>query len=185
MKKLFAIFMLGVYLFNLAGYSFLFNYYILKADQQANQKAENQLYSESTLKEIKIKLNLPYITDWSAYETFRGEVEVDGVHYNYVKRKVCQDTLYLLCLPNEMKTQLNQLKNAYAVRANDLPAEKQDKMPVPVKGMMAEAGPMHPIQIVIAPLLTILPAHQLSYVNHTIADNYLPVAGQPPEQLIG
>ncbi len=118
--------MLAVYLFNLTGYRFFFRYYINQSNQQIAQQADNSGYSDAELTEIKIKLNLPYVTDWSGYERYDGEMELDGKHYNYVKRKISRDTLYLLCLPNETRTKLSIEKIDYAAKVNDMPAGKDN-----------------------------------------------------------
>lgn len=81
-------------------------------------------------------LHLPYMSNWSKYERIDGEIEFDGVHYNYVKRKVTNDTLYLLCLPNKTKSELYSSFYDYAEKVNDIPSDKQDGTPVVKKGSL-------------------------------------------------
>lgn len=69
---------------------------------------------------------LPYSTNWKDYERYDGAFELDGVHYNYVKRKLQNDTLYVLCLPNTTQTKLYQAQRQYATRMNDLPDQKKN-----------------------------------------------------------
>jgi len=182
LRKLFAILMLAVCLFNLAGYSFLFNYYINQSDQRLTAKVDANQYAESNLTEIKIKLNLPYLTDWSAYERYDGEMEVNGIHYNYVKRKISQDTLYLLCLPNEVKTELYKVKNDYAVKANDLPAEKENKAPAVKKGILLEGGQIRSIQFVFSLFSKNLDS-QKNLSSQSTTDTFIPFAGEPPKHI--
>lgn len=68
---------------------------------------------------------MPYISGSGEFERVDGQLEYNGVHYNYVKRKVSRDTLYILCLSNESKTKLCDAKAAYGKEANDLPANKK------------------------------------------------------------
>ena len=70
------------------------------------KQVDEQMYSEDELISIKTKLNLPYYTSSSTYERSYGSIEVNGEAYSYVKRRVYQDTLELLCLPNHSKTKL-------------------------------------------------------------------------------
>ena len=172
--------MLAACLFNLTGYRFFFDYYISQSNQQIEQRADNDGYSHSELKEIKIKLNLPYLADWSDYERYDGEIEINGVHYNYVKRKVSQDTLYLLCLANEIKTQLSQTKTDYAVKANDMPSEKQNKTSTFKKSPIPEGGKVQSMQFSFLSFDA-----GISIVNSslcsTICETYIPCIGQPPE----
>jgi len=63
-------------------------------------------YNEADLISIKTKLNLPYYTGSGEFERVYGSVNVNGVEYEYVKRRVQNDTLELLCLPDKAKTAL-------------------------------------------------------------------------------
>lgn len=111
-----------MHLFNLAGYSLLFQYFIEQSDKQLVQQLDNNHYNESELIELKVALNMPYFTGGSEeYERYDGAIEFNGAHYNYVKRKVQHDTLYVMCLPNTAKTKLYAARNDYAKQANDIP----------------------------------------------------------------
>lgn len=82
-------------------------------------------YNESELVEIRLPLNIPYTTNWKDYERCDGNIILNGIHYNYVKRIVFNDTMYLYCIPNQQKTELNNTKNEYAGQATDLPLNKK------------------------------------------------------------
>jgi hypothetical protein len=94
----------------------LFDYFISQTNEHTLQKLDKGNYKDSELIEISIPLNLPYYTSWNEYERYDGEIELNKVHYNFVKRKVVNDTLYLLCLPNEIKTELYKAKNEFAAK---------------------------------------------------------------------
>ena len=91
-----------------------------KASDQLEVRLDKSLYDESQLIELKVPMNLPYQTNWSAYQRFDGEIEVDGIMYKYVKRKVANDTLYLMCIPNTKKMRLETAKNDFFKLSNDL-----------------------------------------------------------------
>jgi hypothetical protein len=118
--------LLAIYLFNLVGYTLLFEYFMQRSDRQLIQLLDNNDYNDSELIEVKIVLHTPYLTSWSDYERVDGEAEVNGVYYNYVKRKIHNDTLYLLCLPNKNKTLLNAARIEYANKVQDVPANAED-----------------------------------------------------------
>ena len=82
-----------------------------KATQRLDQKLETGDYDEASLVEVKIPLQLPYYTNWSQYERHYGETEWNGKHYQYVKRKLFNDTLYLLCIAH---TEKNNIQTAAA-----------------------------------------------------------------------
>lgn len=96
-------------------------------DQQFVEIADQQNYRNQDLVELKTVLHLPYFTSSGDYERIDGEIELEGVHYNYVKRKVSNDTLYLLCLPNEHKTKLYGSLMRFTEQSMDLPGNKDAK----------------------------------------------------------
>jgi hypothetical protein len=110
--------------FNLAGYRFLFNAIENKATLKLEQKISSGQYSDEQLVEIRIPLNMPYYSD-KDYENVYGETDWNGEHYRYVKRKVSDNILYLLCLPNKEKTNIVKVKNEFTKAVNDIPGNKQ------------------------------------------------------------
>lgn len=125
LKQLFAIILLTLHLFNITGYSFVFQYGMNEADKKIISRIDASNYNNNELLQIKMPLNMPYLTN-SNYERVNGEIEYDGVHYNYVKRKVFNDTLYLMCLPNLEKTQLSLAQTDIIKAVNDTPSGKKD-----------------------------------------------------------
>ena len=71
--------------------------------------------------EIRVPLNAPYLSDnTTEFQRYDGELELDGVHYKYVKRKVVNGELVLLCLPNKSKTELQNSREEFFKLVNDL-----------------------------------------------------------------
>jgi len=98
-----------------------------KASDQLEARLDKSLYDESQLIELKVPMNLPYQTNWSAYQRYDGEIEVEGIMYKYVKRKVANDTLYLMCIPNTKKMNLETAKNDFFKLSNDLQSNDSKK----------------------------------------------------------
>jgi len=105
----------------------LFGYLSRQSSNLLADKIERHSYNEKDLVEIKLVLHLPYYDSQDEYESFEGEVTINGNHYNYVKRKVFNDTLFLMCLPNKEKDQLQTAKNDYGKTVNDLGGEKKNE----------------------------------------------------------
>jgi hypothetical protein len=124
LKKIAAILLLALMVFNLGGYRFIFNAIENKATAKLEQKISNGQYNDEQLVEIRIPLNMPYYSD-KDYENVYGETDWNGEHYRYVKRKVRDNTLYLLCLPNKEKTSLIKVKNEFTKAVNDVPSNNQ------------------------------------------------------------
>ena len=106
MKKIAAILLLSILIFNSWGYRWMIYYFEEKATTRLEHKLEIGDYDESMLVEVKIPLQLPYYTNWTEYERHYGETEWNGQHYQYVKRKLYNDTLYLLCIPHTEKNNI-------------------------------------------------------------------------------
>lgn len=121
MKKLAAILLLGLLVFNFYGYRWLLTYMENSATTRLVQKLDAGDYDESQLMEVKIPVRLQYHNNWSDYETFYGQAEYNGEYYQYVKRKLYNDTLYLLCIPHVEKTKLKAAKTDFFLTLNDLP----------------------------------------------------------------
>ena len=85
-----------------------------RQQQNFTAKLDKADYSDQELVSIKTVLNLPYYTSSSEYERAYGSINVNGVDYEYVKRRVLNDTLELLCLPNHTKTNLQAAKSDLA-----------------------------------------------------------------------
>ena len=110
--------------FNIAGYRFVFN----SLEDQVTADLEKRIsageYSDDQLIEIRVPLNMPYYSD-KDYEYIYGETDWNGEHYRFVKRKITNNTLYLLCLPNKEKTNIAKVKNDFTKSLSDTPTEKQ------------------------------------------------------------
>ena len=75
------------------------------------KKVDQNNYDENDLICIKTKLNLPYYSGSNQYERAYGSIDINGTNYQYVKRRVHNDTLELLCLPNQTTTTLKRAGN--------------------------------------------------------------------------
>ena len=128
-KKLAAILLLLILAFNWYGYRLLSAYLEHQAAAEIEARLDLNHYNDEELIEFRVPLNLPYQTNWKEFERFDGEVEIDGVHYKYVKRKVEDGKLVVLCIPNETKMKLQTARDEFFKLVNDLsqPAKKGEK----------------------------------------------------------
>lgn len=118
-KRIASILLMGMLLFNWGGYRFLMNYLENKSDSRLEASLDKALYNESDLVSIKVATNLPYYTNSQTFERVNGEITVNGINYKYVKRRLYNDTLELLCIPNISKA---GIQNDFSRFANDLAA---------------------------------------------------------------
>jgi hypothetical protein len=120
LKKIASILLLALLLFNWCGYRWVINMVQQHADTRLEAKLDRNDYDDAQLVEISVPVNLPYQTDWSGFERFDGEIEVNGIHYKYVKRTIQNGHLILKCIPNQAKQQLETARGDLFKIANDL-----------------------------------------------------------------
>ena len=126
LKRLFAIFFLLLLLFNTIGYRLYFYYAQQMADKALTTALDDGTYDHKDLVVIKVPLSLPYQSDWKEFERIDGEIDINGETYKYVKRKVVNGTLVLLCLPDHHKARLENAKEEFFKLVNDM----QSQLPV-------------------------------------------------------
>ncbi|MCW3118594.1 MAG: hypothetical protein JWM28_2676 [Chitinophagaceae bacterium] len=143
MKKIGSILFLLILIFNFWGYKWALSYLEQKATVRLEQKLDAGKYDMSQLVEVKIPLNLPYYNEQSEYEAFYGEVELNGQSYQYVKRKVTGDTLFLLCIQHTEKNDIKLAKSDYFKSVNNLQTDGPQKgnQPESIKLMLSEFLP--------------------------------------------
>lgn len=120
MKKTAAILILGILLFNWTGYRLLTSYLEDRANIALEAQLDNNNYNQSDLISIKIPSTLPYYINSKEYDRVDGEIEIEGKHYNYVKRRLYNDSLEYLCIPNEAKMKLGNARDEFFKFVNDL-----------------------------------------------------------------
>jgi len=89
------------------------------SDATLEKQVDLNKYDGQRLITIKTKLNLPYYVSSPEFERAYGSITISGTSYQYVKRRIYKDTLELLCLPNDAKTNMQSLKNDIAKAAAD------------------------------------------------------------------
>lgn len=183
LKKIIAILLLALHVFNFAGYGAVFNLLQQRASTQIVDMLDKGAYDETELMEVKIPFPLPYATNWKEYERCDGEFEISGVIYNYVKRKLCNDTLFLLCIPNHEMMKIATAKSDFAQVSNDFAntgnGKKSQPVSTPVKSGINEYNQSNSFCNVTGPLYLLLnktyPLFDLKPVLRSV-----PVPLQPP-----
>ncbi|XHR96810.1 hypothetical protein ACFJIV_09195 [Mucilaginibacter sp. UC70_90] len=125
MKRLIAILLLNVHLFNLGGYSLVFEYFIHRSEVQIVKEIYENKVDATKLVEIKIPVHLPKIHSWNGYVRDQGQLQLKGVYYNYLRYKVTQDTMSFICIANSVKTRLVNANLIIAKEISDVPLSKK------------------------------------------------------------
>jgi hypothetical protein len=126
MKRTVSALLLTILLFNWFGYRLLISFMESKANVELETQFDENKYDESQLISIKIPVRyLPYFNNSSGFERVDGQIEVEGVQYKYVKRRIYNDSLEVLCIPNHTVMKLRTAENEFFKFSNDLQQEKK------------------------------------------------------------
>jgi hypothetical protein len=100
-KRIIAILLIAILLFNWVGYQLYTAIMEQRADNTLIASLDENNYTESELISIKVPaVHLSYYVNTKEFERVDGKVEIAGVQYNYVKRRYINDSLELMCIPN-------------------------------------------------------------------------------------
>ena len=120
MRKSAAIILLLILLFNMIGYRIWFYYAEQKADMAMESRLDKDQYDVNDLISITVPLDNPYQLEQRNFQRIDGEFNFQGKNFKYVKRKVTDGKLILLCIPDARKMILKKGKAEYGNAANDL-----------------------------------------------------------------
>ena len=142
---------------------------------------DNEQYDDADLISIKTPLNLPYYNNSNEYERAYGSIELEGVEYEYVKRRIYNDSLELLCLPDKAHQKLQSAKVDFFKMSNDIPNSSQNKKNTSFKNVLPEF-----CEELAA--YSLRPVYKMSNEYFIFTAQMLPstfffVEEQPPEQL--
>jgi hypothetical protein len=119
-------------LFNGVGYRVLTHYLQQQADSRTQAMIDAGDFRPSNLIELSVPLDLPYTTTWTDWEHFEGDIEIDGIHYRYVERKLEEGRMYVRCLPNTEKTQVLTARDEFSKLVNSFNKQTESKKSAPV-----------------------------------------------------
>ena len=175
-----------MHLFNLAGYMVVFNRMEAHSNRRIMDLLDATEHLSDEMMEIRVPVYLPYHTNWTAPERINGELVIDGVHYNYVSRRLLNDTLILQVIPNHERTRIRHARETFFALVNDMQSTESDqedrsvpkihKKPFSIEGMDLSSG---------SPAMSILLTdvmHPLAVTDSTI-DGHRDVLEPPPDRI--
>ena len=83
-------------------------------------RLDNDQYDVNELISITVPLDNPYQLEQGNFQRIDGEINFQGKNFKYVKRKVSEGKLILLCIPDARKMVLKKGKAEYGTAANDI-----------------------------------------------------------------
>ncbi len=184
LKKIGAILFLGILLFNGFGYRLVSNYFDQKAADQLVNLIEENDYDEASLIVIKTPINLPYYANNPQFERVDGEIVIKGIVYQYVQRRIYNDSLELKVIPNQDRLHIKNAREDFYKLAQDLSNSGSDKKSSPIGKSMAKFLSFDYIEQNnswhLAPVNSANVTTGYRYDARLIS-NYLTVQGPPPK----
>jgi hypothetical protein len=137
MRKLAAILLLAIFAFNLFGYKLYSSFAEQQALTQLTHTLDTENYDNNDLLLITKEINLPYFVNTTQFTEADGETEINGVFYRFVKYRIYNDKLEMLCIPDVAKTKIRDAKNNYFSVIADIEKNKNGKS-TPTKNTSAK-----------------------------------------------
>jgi hypothetical protein len=181
LKKIIAIALLALHMFNLCGHMLLYQYAVYKSDIFFEYQVSHNLYNVNDLVEVKLPVDMPHSAGWPAFESIHGQVKFKEAAYNYVKMKLSGDTIYLMCVPNYKNTRLTSQNIIDARQIANIPVNKKDHVPF---GKMFTPGNYSAPVIAyrFSPPVAVLHVIEANIHARAVAC-HLPTPEQPPRPL--
>lgn len=132
MKKLFAIGLLGIFLFNMGGYYVFFWALKTQANKELSAKLDQGAYNENETFEIKIPLSLPYPLQTNDFQRQSGHFVYNQEHYQLVKQKYANDTLTIVAIKDHQSNQLTAAMDSFS-EASGSQQEGDGSLNIPAK----------------------------------------------------
>ena len=149
-----------------------------KMDAVMVARLDKGYYHEEELVTVKTPIHLPYQTSWKEFERVDGDINLNGIKYKYVKRKLVNDTMVYLCIPHEEKTQFEAKANDFFGKTNDLPGGDTNKKTEVIKQMLTDfdLNEQYKFSILISTSASFGGSPNVNCPQH-----YMPMHGQPPD----
>ena len=143
-------------------------------------------FDESSLVSIKTPMNLPYYANNPKFERVDGEIVINGVVYQYVQRRVYNDSLEIKVLPNQDRLHIKNAREDFYKLAQDL-QKGTDKKSLPIGKSTAKLISFDYIQHDPSWSFKELASIKLVFGSQLSADllsTCLPIQGPPPKMVV-
>jgi hypothetical protein len=96
------------------------HYYAEKSTIDMQVNLDQKKFNEAQLVSFKLPLNQPYIINTDGYESLEGNMDYNGVNYQFVKKRIINDTLEIVCIPNMTRTEIDNNNENFAKQLSDI-----------------------------------------------------------------
>jgi hypothetical protein len=123
LKKLLAIFLVFLLLFNAMGFYGLLQGLRYKSTLDLVQRLDRHQYEADETILLTVPISVPYVLSEGDYERVDGEFEYDGEFYRLVKQKFQNDTLFMICIKDHTTNRIEQALTDYVKTFTDKPID--------------------------------------------------------------
>ena len=126
---------------------------------------------------------MPYYVGSTSFERYDGEIQIKGIHYKYVKRKVENGELVLLCILNHEKTLIQSARDDFFEIVNDLQPNSNGKNSNEANSLAKNLLSEYCQQVNNWTLVRFIPAASNHYIfNSSLhSSRHVFIPEQPPE----
>jgi hypothetical protein len=136
-RRIVAIALLLLLLFNVLGFYGIFMGLQYQNRQQLVQRFDTNQYDESQTITFKVPLSIPYAGDRQDYVRVDGEFEHEGEFFHMIKQRLSQDTLYVVCVNDQQSKRIHRAMTDYVKTFSD-DAGQQDQSKTFVPSLIKE-----------------------------------------------
>ena len=181
-QKLISISFILLLAVNWFGYQIITDYLEKKAVADMQTKLDTQHYNDNELISIKIPFELPYGSGSEEFLVADGSIDINGITYQYVKKRVYKGNLEILCIPNFTKSSIQKSKEDFSKQVNEIATTNTSKKSSGTQTIKVSIPDFTVEGIQLIHFLsgaTVL-AHASKHVNHS-SSAFLRAFDQPPE----
>lgn len=189
MKRTAAILLMGMLFFNWYGYQLLSSYWLQRADRRLEAALDRHEYADSSLISIRIPVrNLSCYNTSSDFEKVKGRVTIGNLTYRYSLRRILNDSLEFLCIPDLAALQFRSATNEYFERVNDL-VQQHPSGQLPhsgsshQKGFQKDYAPDSLSYFLYGPVEYIV-GERFGFISTVLPLRDIPTTEQPPDPAI-
>lgn len=180
MKKIVAVFLTIVFLFNVIGYYGIYLALVTKAQSAMNQKIDDEDYASDQTITIKVPLTLPYPLQQDEFQRVKGDFEHHGEFYKLVKQRHANDTLYIVCMKNNEEKKAFKTLKEFVNLSTDQATSTGNQNTKTIVSVIKDYNPVIE-QIQFAPREGIELAKPVACFKGTILNQEFPEFSPPPE----
>jgi hypothetical protein len=132
LKRIAAILLLSVLLFDWVGYRLLTAFWEDRANARFEASLDHDQYDTSQLILLRVSADaLPYSNASAQFERFDSRIAIGAASYRTVKRRLYNDSIEFLCIADGAAGQLKLVKEDFFRLVNDLQNSGHSKFPGP------------------------------------------------------